>query len=341
MNAVPGRFNDGRTAASRTVTVKPGAAGIDIRGADGLLVAFWHTADLRPEGETPDGKGLRLRCASDPDARLTVEDAAPFRPLLPRKPGFPWGKAAITMAATVLFGLAVWLGIPAASRLLVALVPEAWEQRWGDALADGLQKQWGTCGKPAGSAALMLLSDRLSADVPHRPRHLVVVKNTDQNAIALPGGTIMVFSGLLKHAEDPGELAGVLAHEITHLRLRHPAAAMIRAVGVGTAVMLVTGDSSGVLATGAAMTLAGAYSREDESAADRGAVELLTRAGMDGRGLVSFFRRLADQPSRMPTWLSTHPDTLARARAVEAQDGKPGVPALTPEQWAAVKGICG
>lgn len=343
MAALPGRFNDGRSAASRAVTVKPLAGGLDIRGEDGLLVAFWHSDDLRDDGPGPGGKGIRLRCATDADARLTVEQAAPVRALLPARPGMPWGRAAAVAAAAVLMGAGLWLGIPAAARGLVPLVPTAWEQRWGDALAGGLEQRWGTCRQPAGDAALRLLTDRLSAGLEpaQRPRRVVVVKTPDQNAIALPGSTVLVFSGLLKDARDGDELAGVLAHEFTHLRLRHPTTAMIRAVGVGTAVTLLTGDGSGLVATGAAVALAGAYSRDDEAEADRGAVALLSRAGLSTDGLAAFFRRLADQPSTLPAWLSTHPDSLARAQAVEAQRITPGAPALTPEQWAAVKGICG
>lgn len=343
MVGLPGRFNDGRSAASRKVTVTPSAAGLDIRGEDGLLVAFWHTDDLRADGELPGGKGVRLRCASDDGARLTVQQAEFIRPLLPPRPRFPWTKAAAVLSAALLLGAGLWLGIPAASRALVHMVPAAWEQRWGDTLAVGLEQRWPACRQPAGEAALRLLSDRLAAglDPALRPRRVLVVKQADQNAIALPGGTVMVFSGLLKEAESPGELAGVLAHEFTHLRLRHPTAAMIRAVGVGTAVTLVTGDSSGVVATGAAMALAGAYSREDEAAADRGAVALLAQADLDGGGLASFFRRLANKPSQLPLWLNTHPDSLARAQAVEALHKGAGAPALTPEQWAALQGICG
>lgn len=343
MVALPGRYNDGRNAASRKVMVKPSAGGLDIRGEDGLLVAFWHTADLRADGELPGGKGVRLRCAADEGARLTLQQAEFIRPLLPARPRFPWTKAALALAAALLLGGGLWLGIPAASRALVHMVPASWENRWGDALAQGLEQRWGSCRQPAGDAALHLLSDRLAGGMEpaFRPRRVIVVKQADQNAIALPGGTVMVFSGLLKEAQDPGELAGVLAHEFTHLRLRHPTAAMIRAVGVGTAITLVTGDSSGVVATGAAMALAGAYSRDDEAEADRGAVTLLARAGLDGNGLAAFFRRLAAKPSQVPVWLNTHPDSLARAQAVEALKTTEGAPALTPEQWAALKGICG
>jgi predicted Zn-dependent protease len=237
---------------------------------------------------------------------------------------------------------ALWLGLPAASRALVGMVPTAWEQRWGDAVAGGFEQRWGVCRQPAGVAALHLLSDRLAASLPPsaRPRKVVVVNTPDVNAIALPGGTVLVFAGLLADAHDGDEVAGVLAHEFTHLALAHPTAAMIRAAGVGVAVTLVTGDSSGLVASGLAMTLAGAYSRDDEAAADRGAVALLAQAGMGARGLAAFFHRLADKPTALPAWLGTHPEPAARAASIEAQ-ANPGTPALTPEQWAALKGICG
>ena len=341
MVALPGRFNDGRTAASRKVMVSPSAAGLDIRGEDGLLVAFWRIDDLRADGELPDG-GVRLRCAADPDARLSMTQAEFVRPLLPPPPRFPWSKAVAALIGTAGLLAALWLGIPAASRWLGDMVPRSWENAWGDALVTGLEKQWGACGQPAGDAALRLLVDRLSTGLEpsQRPRRVLVVRQRDVNAIALPGGTVMVFSGLLKDARDPGELAGVLAHEFTHLRLRHPVAAMIRATGVGVAVTLITGDSSGVVATAAAMGLAGAYSREDEAAADTGGVAVLRSAGLDARGMASFFRRLGEKPGMVPVWLSTHPDSLARAEAVEALDGPAAAPPLTGEQWQALKGIC-
>jgi len=152
---------------------------------------------------------------------------------------------------------------------------------------------------------------------------------------------VMVFAGLLADAQSPDEVAGVLAHEFTHLRLRHPTAAMIRATGVGLAVTLVTGETSGVLASGAAMALAGAYSREDEAAADAGGVALMNAAGLDAHGLSAFLRRLAAHPSRVPAWLSTHPDSAARADAVDRLARPDGHPVLAPEQWTALKGICG
>ncbi|HLO76138.1 MAG TPA: M48 family metallopeptidase [Magnetospirillum sp.] len=344
MATLPGRFNDGHTAASRKVQVAVGLDGLRIRGEDGLLVAFWHAADLRAEQVARGSAELRLRCAADEGARLTVEHGEAILPLLPepKRQHLPWLRICATLATTVLLIMAVWKGVPSGSRWISAMVPPEWEQKWGDSLANSMEKETRRCNQPAGEAALRLLTERLSAgmDPSLRPRRVVVIKQSDQNAFALPGGTVLVLSGLVDKAEGPGELAGVLAHEFTHLRLRHPTAAMIRATGVGFVVTLVTGDTSGLMATGATMALAGAYSREDETDADMGAVTLLTKAGLDAHGLAAFFIRIAGESSRIPAWLSTHPDSMARAKAVEAASLPSGPPAMTPDQWQAVKHIC-
>ncbi|HTH15807.1 MAG TPA: hypothetical protein VL974_04080, partial [Magnetospirillum sp.] len=170
MAALPGRFNDGRTAATRSVQVTARPAGLEIRGPDGLLVAFWRTGDLRADGELPGGKGVRLRCAADPDARLSLEQAEFIRPLLPKPPRFPWGKLAASVAGVLVLLAALWQGIPAGARWLVALVPPGLEQRWGDTLAGSLESQFGVCRQPAGEAALHLLADRLAANLPPEAR---------------------------------------------------------------------------------------------------------------------------------------------------------------------------
>jgi beta-barrel assembly-enhancing protease len=310
------------------------------------LVAFWRAADLRAGGQLPGAQGVRLTCTADPDARLTVSDDSFLRTLAPRltkRPG-PRGRwlrwAAAAMAAVAVMAT-LYAALPMVSRSLAVMVPPAWERGLGEQLAEGLEKQWGTCGAPAGNAALGFLTSRLAGGLPDNlaPR-VAVVRRPEQNAIALPGARILVFQGLLEAARGPDEVAGVLAHELTHVAERHVTAAMIRGLGVGLLVTIATGDASGSVATGAAMLVMNAYSRDDEAAADAGAVRLLERTGISPHGLADFFRRLAEIDV-VPQWLSTHPAPLARAQAIEAAaPSRATAPSLTPEQWAALKGIC-
>lgn len=337
-----GRFHDGKKAASHAVTVRITPAGLDIMGEDGRPIASWRREDLRPE-QIP-GAGLRLGSAAAPGCRLVVEDSGPLRLLLGRQdPHAGWLRGGVLAATGVAVLAGLWFALPAGARLLAEAIPAETERRWGGGLADQMEHHWGTCRQPEGEAALAALTNRLAASLPPERRwhKVAVVKLPAENAIALPGGRVLVFQGLLAKAQGPDEVAGVLAHELTHVAERHVAAATIRALGVSALVTIVTGDASGALATGVTLMLAGAYSRADEAAADRGAVDLLQRAGLDTQGLATFFRRVAANDKAPPEWLSSHPDPLARAAAVERAVRPVSTPALTAGQWAALKGICG
>ncbi|MBI5163861.1 MAG: M48 family metallopeptidase [Magnetospirillum sp.] len=343
-----GRFNDGRSAASRSVTARLSVAGVEIRDGDGLLVALWRREDISPPEPAGPGR-VRLSCRADGDARLTLPDHPALKALggavCSRPAGLPgWVKGAALAAAVAAAALvAVLVALPAGSRLLAAAIPLESERRLGTALAEQLHRQWRRCDGPGGEAALGLLMARLAASLPpeRRPRRVVVVDRGEVNAIALPGGEIIVFKGLLARAEGPDEVAGVLAHETTHVAARHPLGAVVRGLGAGMVVTMITGDTSGVAATAVTVMMVGAYSREDEAAADAGAVRLLRAAGIGTDGLSAFFRRIAGDADILPAWLSTHPESLSRAAAVDAA-GAPGrAPALDAGQWAALRGMCG
>lgn len=350
----PGRFSDGRTAESRPVMVRVLSTGLEIRGGDGLLVAVWRTEDLLPDGELADRPGVRLRCTAEPDARLVVEDAYFIVESLPEIAAAPAAtrrRRASALAVALLLGLGIVLGLvaglPQAARLAVELVPVETERAWGRGMAETLQDQIGLCRGVEGQAALDGLVKRLAAGlVPARRQvRARVLDGAAVNALALPGGEIVVFRGLITQAEGPDELAGVLAHELTHEAERHPTDALVRGLGVGALATLITGDASGVLAGAAALALSARYTRDDETAADRGGLALLAQAGIDSGGLAAFFRRVEAAEAaggHVPAWLDSHPEAASRAAA--AQAARPAhrlPPALRDEEWRAIKSMCG
>jgi len=162
------------------------------------------------------------------------------------------------------------------------------------------------------------------------------------NAFALPGNHIFVFSGLIDRAHNPDELAGVLAHEMGHLELRHPTRGMIQQLGLSAVISLMFGGN----AAGDVAYLATAlsYTREMEREADARALVLLQHAKIHTAGLASFFRTLKDDKdsdSPLPDWLSTHPGLEERAEAAaQAETAHDGGPALTEEEWHAVQTMC-
>jgi predicted Zn-dependent protease len=146
------------------------------------------------------------------------------------------------------------------------------------------------------------------------------------NAMALPGGFIYVYSGLLRAADTEAELAAVLSHEIAHVAERHVAANVITRLGIEAVTALALGgDSQGLehaVARFAQQGALAAYSRTAEREADRLAIRYMVKSGRDPRGYVSFFEKLAAQEGKRglgADLLSSHPDPAARARTAQAQ----------------------
>lgn len=151
-----------------------------------------------------------------------------------------------------------------------------------------------------------------------------LLDDAEPNAAAVPGGLIYVNRGLIEFARTEGELAGVLAHEISHVALRHSTAEASKKMlaQMGVAVL------GGVLGDGGKSQAAqlGAqagfelyllkFSRDYETQADVLGAQIMARAGYDPSGMANFFRRLEGEGGQPPRWLSTHPDPRSRAARV-------------------------
>jgi len=120
-----------------------------------------------------------------------------------------------------------------------------------------------------------------------------VVKSSIFNAVALPGGNIVVFSGLLENAESPESLAAVLAHEMQHIKKRHVTKKIIEDSSTGLIISAVSGDVTGSMLYGAkiARTLAVlSYSRQDEEEADDEGMKMLIAANIDPEAMINFLK---------------------------------------------------
>ena len=108
------------------------------------------------------------------------------------------------------------------------------------------------------------------------------------NAAALPGGQIVIFDGALAEAENPDAMAGILAHEIAHVRRRHVTQALIRELGIGALIRLFAGD----IGANAQQLVSLSYTRANEYEADGDAIAALARAKIDPRPTGELFRKL-------------------------------------------------
>ena len=209
---------------------------------------------------------------------------------------------------------------------------------WGGAFGEGL-----SCDAPAGVAALDKLRLALTAgqDRSYRLR-LTVLDHDMVNALALPGGQIIILRGFLEQAESAAELAGVLGHEIGHVEARDPTRLALRAAGSAGILSLIFGDMSGGLVLGLASSqvLSASYTRAAEAMADDYAFALMEKTGIGSAGLAAFFDRIDGMDGNLPDYLSSHPASEGRALRARQADIAAKVEALSAADWAALKAIC-
>jgi hypothetical protein len=179
------------------------------------------------------------------------------------------------------------------------------------------------------------IGGRLVREIPAEFRHpgfrytFEVVNLREINAFALPGGPMFLHRGMIEAAKTDAELAGVMAHELSHVVLRHGTAQategqkfQIGAIAGQIFGAIVGGKKGDVISQGSQI-VAGTwflkYGREYERQADLLGAQLMARAGYDPRQMANMFQTLAQQGSRGPEWLSSHPDPGNRRAAINRE----------------------
>ncbi|MEP7118523.1 MAG: M48 family metallopeptidase [Acidobacteriota bacterium] len=154
------------------------------------------------------------------------------------------------------------------------------------------------------------------------------------NAFALPGGPMFVNRGMFAAAQGEGEVAGVMAHELSHVLLRHGTANatkaqkfQIGAMAGAIAGAIIGGGWGGAIAQGSQFGLGAwlmKYSREYEKQADLLGAQIMARAGYDPRDLAKMFEAIEkeSQGNTPPQWLSSHPDPGNRVQYIRQEAAK-------------------
>src|SRR5580692_2369375 len=322
---------------------------------NGATLASWPFADIR----RADGVAgiLRLSCVTAPSlARLEVRDAALGAVLMSRCPHLNdnavgrRGVATIvgwSVAATVSIVAVIWFGLPLAADRLAPLVPSALERRIGDAAEGQIVILFGakTCSGATGRVAFNKLMKEISiAGGFDASVEATVLDTPVPNAFALPGGRVYLFSGLLAKANDPDEIAGVLAHELGHVRHRDNMRNMIYSGGTSFLIGLLFGDvtGSGALIFASRSLFTASYSREAEQGADDFSVDVMHRLGRPTKPMGDLiFRITGNQGDKTLSILANHPLTEDRLKHL-GDENRPasGPPLLTEPEWTALKAIC-
>ncbi len=156
-----------------------------------------------------------------------------------------------------------------------------------------------------------------------------IIEDETLNAYALPGGAIIIHSGLIQKAKTAEEVAGVLAHEISHVTRRHHIRGIIGNMGLYMLVRGFLGDIAGVsaeIATVGATLGSLKYSRDFEIEADESGWKLLNKAGIDPKGMIAFFETMKKEQgaAQISDFISTHPGTEERIRNLKEKKEEHG-----------------
>src|SRR6266850_6288362 len=205
----------------------------------------------------------------------------------------------------------------------------------GQEAAQQVQKEMPMLNDPAVEKYVAGIGQRLVRVIPGEYQHpefrytFRVVNQKEINAFALPGGPMFLNRGMIEAARDEGEIAGVMAHEMSHVMLRHGTAQatkgekfQIGAIAGQVLGAIVGGTAGSIIANGSNLGLSTyfmKFSREYESQADILGVQLMARAGYNPQSMANMFKTLAAQGGGGPEFLSDHPNPGNREQRIQQE----------------------
>ncbi|MFY7928777.1 MAG: M48 family metallopeptidase [Oligoflexus sp.] len=348
------RYFDGKSPVEQQIEVETALEGLRLYRA-GEIVVTWPRSRLqitRFLGE--------LRCSIGEDAYL----------LLPLHAGWPDGRALAQETPRVhvrrgwalglllgtliaMFGLFKFL--PIASYTLARQIPIEAERRIFDTFLPLKALEEDTCQDPK----VRELMERVRTQyLDQTDIEILLLDWQSPNAFAFPGGRMAVTQGLLDILEQPEEMIAVMAHELGHIELRHNLGEFIRTTSAAFFWTVLVGDFSGAFVVDPSLLRDVSelgYSREAEFAADRFAAEHLLLQQLDPKALGKALQRIEiDQAKkeeelddRLQTilkywkrWLTTHPETQERVKALEGYAPGSRVSPLSVEEWQYLRRAC-
>ncbi len=358
--AVAATYFDGQSARDHQVTLDIAGTAL-VFSSTSVPSTRWTIKGLHPLDPPSSGQPFRLTHVDKPGARLILRDDAFIKALLSSSPhlkgGYSWGDICSIFGWTI-GGLAA---VAALTYVCMALLPDKiakilpndWRNRVGREMETAVVEGARLCSTPKGNAALAAMIGNLAQGAPDMPAISVHIYDVPiLNAFAVAGGNIIMTRELIEKADAPEEVAGVLAHEIGHVFHLHPEAQLVRLTGMQVLASIFTGSNGGNMSTSLAfIATILKYTRSAEKEADAYARETLVNASINPMGLKTFFEKIqkleADLKTNNSTFkalgnlFATHPGTEDRIKEITPLPvGQVAVPALTPDEWLALKAIC-
>ncbi|MGO4277761.1 M48 family metallopeptidase [Cupriavidus sp. RAF20_2] len=335
---VAARYFDTRSSRAHPVVLIVQGGQAILHDAEGVEVRRAPLASLRVSERNKRAPRL---VTFDDGAYCEVADHATFEAMLAstgHREGWvsraqnSWrltGLALLGMLAVVL-GAYFYL-LPRSAGVLASTVPASIEAQLGQATLDSLDHGLVTPSKLPAADQQRIRDNFAALRRPDDPDHAyqLLFRHGDRlgaNALALPGGTIVVTDELVALIGTGAGMMGVLAHEAGHVAQRHGLQQVIQASAVGALAAYFFGDFSTVLATVPAAMLTMRYSRDHEREADAYAVEVMRRNRLPVSALADVLGKLegahggksSDKSEGDASFFSTHPLTRERIEAIRA-----------------------
>ena len=269
----------------------------ELGGASDRLIFFNHPS--RPDWKlyTTDRAVLAdPRLQQIPDVHAQLQKAR-------QKHVINWSVFAAIAAVIVLIPTLLLFNMDALSGVAARHIPVEWEEGLGEQVLKQYRINNHFYDQDKAEQLLRpLIQPLLDANSDKRFTFRFHINRDEQvNAFALPGGYVVINSGLILKAETPEELLGVVAHEMAHVTEQHGMRNIIGSAGIFLTVNAILGDVSGLLALiadAAPFLLNMSYSRGFETEADEKGAALLLAADIDPRGLARFFEKLKEEEDR-------------------------------------------
>ncbi|MBL8447069.1 MAG: M48 family metallopeptidase [Zoogloeaceae bacterium] len=298
----------------RAVEVEPAARGFN----NAQLALQWTIDDDRHMVVLDSAAAAAFREVSPPALQHRLQPVAAVQRRTERR--FRWGIALLAVLALLpvaALGLVLAFADPLAG-WVVDRIPPSVEARIGESVLAQTRAQGKLITAGPAHEALQTIGRRLAG--PEESLQFFVADRPEVNAFAAPGGIVVVNGGLLSLADSAEEVAGVLAHEIAHVELRHGLRQMVKSAGIRVLLSLAAGDYGQLAGWGAQLSEL-KFSRDAEREADSRGLSRLVGAEIDPSGLGRFFAKLESVEGAggaLPAVLSTHPATEERKAALEA-----------------------
>jgi beta-barrel assembly-enhancing protease len=212
------------------------------------------------------------------------------------------------------------------------------DEEWqlGNQMAAQVESQVKLVHNSAAEAYVTRVGERIHAATPlaNRPFTFHIVDDPSVNAFSIPGGHVYVNTGLIAQADHANMLAGVLAHEISHVVARHVIKQVEQQQAIGTIGSILLGQNPGAIQTILANIIAGGamarFSRSDEKEADDLGLQFMTTAGYDPHGMLDMFQKLLSmeqgRPGAVDKFFLDHPLTQDRINDIRNRITQMGNP---------------